>query len=38
MKATIFILAITVIMVLSGCDTVKYAECIARDRTSNPCQ
>jgi len=23
--------------VLTGCDTVKYAECIARDNTRNPC-
>lgn len=22
---------------LSACNTLKYAECIARDRTSNPC-
>lgn len=22
---------------LSGCDTLKYAECIARDNTSRPC-
>ena len=22
---------------LTGCETSKYAECIARDRTSNPC-
>ena len=22
---------------LTGCETAKYAECIARDRTSNPC-
>jgi hypothetical protein len=22
---------------LTGCESVKYAECIARDRTSNPC-
>lgn len=22
---------------LAGCETAKYAECIARDRTSNPC-
>jgi hypothetical protein len=23
---------------LVGCSELKYAECIARDRTSNPCQ
>lgn len=22
---------------LTGCETVKYAECVARDNTSNPC-
>lgn len=22
---------------LTGCESVKYAECVARDRTSNPC-
>ena len=24
-------------LLLTGCETAKYAECIARDRTSNPC-
>lgn len=22
---------------LTGCESVKYYECVARDRTSNPC-
>jgi len=22
---------------LTGCESAKYAECLARDRTSNPC-
>jgi hypothetical protein len=35
------LLVIAVILVgtamLVGCSELKYAECIARDRTSNPC-
>lgn len=40
MKTAIFILAITTIIVLSGCSAndAQYIGCIARDRTSNPCQ
>jgi hypothetical protein len=25
-------------VLLTGCSELKYAECIARDRTNNPCQ
>lgn len=25
-------------LVLSGCDTLRYAGCLARDNTSRPCQ
>ncbi len=40
MKTAIFILAVTAMIVLSGCskNDAKYIGCIARDRTSNPCQ
>lgn len=24
-------------MLLSGCETAKYVECVARDNTRNPC-
>ena len=24
-------------VLLSGCETAKYAECLARDNTRNPC-
>lgn len=35
--AVIFSLSLVGASVLAGCSDLKYAECIARDRTSNPC-
>ena len=36
--STVFILALFgAATLLTGCSTVKYAECIARDNTRNPC-
>lgn len=36
--AVIFTLAIFGASLLAGCSELKYAECIARDNTRNPCQ
>jgi len=35
--AVIFSLSLLGVSILTGCSDLKYAECIARDRTSNPC-
>lgn len=35
--AIVFSFALVGASVLAGCSELKYAECIARDRTSNPC-
>ena len=35
--AAVFSLALFGASVLAGCSELKYAECIARDRTQNPC-
>ena len=32
------LLLILALLTLSGCDTLKYAECVARDNTYRPCQ
>ncbi len=38
MTAVIFCLALVgAATLLTGCSSLKYAECIARDNTSNPC-
>ena len=29
--------AFLIAFAMTGCSDLKYAECIARDRTSNPC-
>lgn len=36
--AIIFTLALFGASLLAGCSELKYAECIARDNTRNPCQ
>ena len=35
---TYTIICAGVLSMLTGCDTLKYAGCIARDNTSHPCQ
>ena len=35
--AVLFSLALFGASVLAGCSELKYAECLARDSTSNPC-
>jgi hypothetical protein len=37
MKAFAFIFVTLLIFGVSGCQTAKYVECIARDNTSRPC-
>lgn len=32
------VLIVSLALVMSGCDTLRYAECLARDNTSRPCQ
>lgn len=37
--AVMYSLALLGVMsMLTGCSTLKYAECVARDNTSRPCQ
>lgn len=37
-SAAAFCLALVgLAFLLTGCDTVKYADCIVRDNTRNPC-
>ena len=36
--AIVFTLAIFGAAMLAGCSELKYAECLARDNTRNPCQ
>lgn len=33
----VFALCAAAILTLTGCSTLKYAECVARDNTSRPC-
>lgn len=35
--AIVFSMALFGASILAGCSDLKYAECIARDRTNNPC-
>lgn len=35
--AVLFSLSLFGASILAGCSELKYAECIARDRTNNPC-
>jgi hypothetical protein len=37
LSVVLFILAMFGASFLVGCSELKYAECVARDRTSNPC-
>jgi hypothetical protein len=37
LSTTLYLIAIILVGVLSGCSELKLAECIARDSTRNPC-